>query len=194
MARTISTDLRAALNDPARNMVALFTFEFGEGTEGLWTGAGEVEYSGVTYRAGGSVIDVSDIEQSADGSVGEMTLTLSEAPEKGLTTDVLVSLYDYTWHLKPITVQLAFRDPVTLEFVGVQTFFRGLMDEANYTEGPDSAKITAKCVSRSIDLSAAGNLYRNAATQARFDSADTSLNDIGTLNGALEKDSYWGQK
>lgn len=186
--------MQNALNDFERHGVVFITFEFGTGTYGLWTGLGEIEYNGIIYKAGASVLDVSDIENNADGSVSELTITLNTDPGKIITSDILIQLYDEDWHMRPVTIQLGLIDPDTQALIGVQTFFRGRIEEAPYEEGLDGASIKARCVSRSIELSKGGNLYRNSSTQKRFDPTDTGLNGIGTLNGAVNRDIKWGQQ
>jgi len=193
MALSLSTPLQDALDDTEGNLVALLTFDFGT-VYGLWTGQGEITYNSVIYRAGGSLIELPEISENADGSVEELTLALSAAPDKGITPDVLAALFSETWHLRPVTIQIGLLDPDAGTLIGVFTKFRGRVEEASFIEGPDADRIEAKCSSVSIDLSVPGALYRNAATQTRFDAADTSLADIGTLNGAIEKEQYWGQR
>lgn len=193
MAISLSPALQNALNNYERQAVVFVTFEFGTGTYGLWTGLGEISYNGIVYKAGASILDVSNIENNADGSVSELTITLNTDPGKIITSDILIQLYDEDWHMRPVTIQTGLIDPDTQALIGVQTFFRGRIEEAPYEEGLDGANIKARCVSRSIELSKAGNLYRNSSTQKRFDPTDTGLNGIGTLNGAVNKDIKWGQ-
>lgn len=193
MAITISSQLQAAFDDPEGNAVVFITFDLDEGTFGFWTGIGPKDYNGITYNAGASVFDVSDIETNADGSVGDFTLSMSAAPDKGITTDVFADLASYTWHMRPVTLEIGMLDPLTGEVVGAVVIARGSMDTAPYDESPESDVIRLRCLSRSSLMAQSGNLYRNDATQTLFDDADTSLVDIGTLGGATEKDLYWGQ-
>lgn len=198
MALSLSDDFKAALADTARLSVGLFTFEFGTGTYGLQTGKGVITYNGLSYMAGGSAIDISQVQQVSDGSVTKLTLTLSAAPKKGLPADVLATFFDEDWHMRPVTIQLALLDPVTRAVIDNRTLFRGSADVVTYQEGPGdgsspNAALVMTCVSRSLNMSLAGNLYRNAATQLRFSATDTSLVGIGTLNGEISVQSKWGQ-
>ncbi|WP_415158416.1 hypothetical protein [Maritalea sp.] len=191
MARSLSTEFQAVMNGDDRHLVALFTFEFAT-TYGLWTGAGEKLHNGVIYRAAGSVLDVDEIEESIDGSVGSMVLKLSALPEKGLTDDVLIRLFDEDWHMSNVAAQLGTIDPKTGAIIETTNLFRGRIEDASFDEDETSV-ITANCASTSIDLSVSGGLYRNDATQRQIDPTDTSLVGIGTLNGAIDKDARWGQ-
>jgi len=192
MAKSLSVAFQNALTGNARYQVALYTFELGSGTYGFWTHEGEKPYNGVTYRAGGSLIEVGEIREALDGSVGQLELKMSALPEKGLTDDVLVRFYEEDWHLKPVTVQLGLMDPATAEIIEVQTFFRGRIEEAPFDEVP-GAVLSLKCASTSIDLSIPGGLIRNGGTQKLFDPTDTSMDEIGNLNGQIHKDVNWGQ-
>lgn len=192
MALSISNEFQNALNAPDRHAVGLFVFEFGTGTYALWTGAGEINYNGLIYRAGGSLIEIEPIDQNADGSVGRLSMVLNADPEKGLTDDVLIRLFDEDWHNKPVLVQLALLDTATNQIAFAKVWFRGRLEFAEYLEG-DVNRIEATCASTSIDLSRSGGGYRNDSTQRLIDPDDTSLEGIGTLGGALEKDAKWGQ-
>lgn len=193
MAIPLTTALQNALNDPERYGILFFTFEMGSGTYGLMTGQGELLYNGIVYRAGGSLLDVSDLQQNADGSVAEFTLSLSTAPDKGLTTDILLTFYSEDWHMREIVLQLGMMNPDTGQPIGLATLFNGYMYQAPFNQSEDKATISLRCVSQTIKMSEQGNKYRNDSTQKRLDPTDTSLVDIGLLGGSVKKDLRWGQ-
>lgn len=192
MAISISAAFQNALDADEREVVGLFVFEFGTGTYALWTGANEIMHNGLVYRAGGSLIEVGEIDQNVDGAVGRLELQLSADPEKGITDDVLVRLFDEDWHNKPVSIQTGLLDPETGQIAYSSVAFRGRLENAELVEG-EVNRIEAVCVSTSIDLSRSGGGYRNDSTQKLIDPNDTSLEGIGTLGGALEKDAKWGQ-
>lgn len=193
MALTLDTDFQDAIDNPERYGVVLFTFVFGSGTYGLWTASGERTIGGVVYKAGGSVLELSNITQAADGSVSSATLTLSTQPDKGLTSDILVSFYDEDWHNKPVTIEVGLFNPDTRVLVGTLPLFNGVMTSAPYTEGPNKASIMANLTSKNIELSGTGGAYRNAQSQKRIDPNDTSLANIGVLSSTITKSLKWGQ-
>lgn len=194
MAHTIGTPFQNALDAYERYGVVLFTFAFGTGTYGLWTGPGEITYNGLVYRAGGSILEIDDIELNNDGSVAEFTLSLGAQPDKGLTNDVLATFYDEDWHLRPVTTQLAMVNPDTYQPYGVVTILDGFAYEAPLRKGRETNRIEARIVSKTIKLSEMGGKYRNDATQNEIDPTDTSLVDIGTLGGFVKRDLKWGQQ
>src|SRR5690606_26896305 len=115
----------------------------------------------------GSVLELSNIEDAGDGSISEMTITLSAAPNKGLTVDVLSSFYDEDWHMQPIMVELGFRDPSTGEIIDTVVAFDGLMFQAPWRIGTGAgSKIQLRCVSNATKMSESGSKFRNAQTQA----------------------------
>lgn len=183
--------MQAALDDRSANLALLYTFEFAT-TYGLWTGKGETLHNGVWFRAGGSLIDPTVPAQSKGGAVSKMTLTLSSAAHKDISDDVLSRLFDEDWHMSRVSLQLATVDPAFSTILDAVMLFRGRIEHAELVKGPQS-KIVAKCASIAIDLSRPGGLYRNDASQKRFDATDTSLEGIGTLNGAIQRESKWGQ-
>jgi hypothetical protein len=193
MARSLSSELQAAYNDPSRVQVVLITFQFGTGTYGLWTGLGEKEYNGIIYRPGGSILDLSDIQEGIGGQVQSCELSLSTAKSKLLTADILQTFYDEDWHMQTVIFQAGLLDPTTRDIIGLQTLFRGTLDEAPWKQDKKEAKIVAKIVSKSLLLSDNGGLYRNDETQKLFNPDDDSLEGIGNLGGAVTIDSRWGQ-
>ena len=194
MAHSISEALQNSFLDFERYGVIMFTFAFGTGTYGLWTGPGEIPFNGITYRAGGSILDVSDIDLNSDGSVAEFTISLGTQKAKGLTADILQTFYDEDWHLRPVTVQYANVDPDTLIPIGVITILEGIVYQAPFKRGPKASKIEGRIVSKTIRMSEQGGKYRNGSTQLLIDPTDTSLEGIGTLGGFTTKDLLWGQQ
>lgn len=193
MAYSLSTQLQDALDAPERYSAVFLTFVLGGNTYGFWTGQGYITYNAILYNNGGSLFELDDIQMDADGSVNECNLKLSESPDKGLTTDVLLSFYSESWQFGRVTIQLAMLDPETGIPIGAVTFIRGVIYEAPYRREPKSNYISARIVSQSIKLSESGSIYRNDATQVRLDATDTSLVGIGTLGGATKKKLKWGQ-
>lgn len=193
MAYDISSQLQEALDSPERYSAVFLTFVLGGNTYGFWTGQGTITYNSIDYVNGGSLFELSDIQMDADGSTNECILSLSTAPDKGLTTDVLLSFYDENWQFGRVTIQLAMLDPETGEPIGAITFIRGVIYEAPFKKGRKKEAIEARVVSQTIKMSENGGIYRNAATQKRLDPTDTSLEGIGTLGGAVKKKLKWGQ-
>lgn len=196
MALSLSTDLQNALDDTERYSAVFITAQLGATVYGFWTGQDIKNYNGVDYYAAGSLLDLSDIDQNADGSVAECTLTLGLNPEKDLTdgaTDPLPSFYEEDWQFGRITIQLAVLDPETDDPIGLVTFIRGVIYEAPFTKKPDKHCIDLRIVSQSIKLSESGGIYRNNATQIRLDATDTGLSDIGSIGAEVVKQLKWGQ-
>lgn len=191
--RTFSTDLQNALDNPERYGFVLLTFNLGGVIYGIWTGQSEVEYNSITYRGGGSIIDVPDIEVNGDGSIAEMTLSLSESPEKGITVDVLASWFSTDWHMQSVTMELGFRDPDTGLPIDTFVLFDGVMPQAPLRRGEGKFRLDVRCVSNAYKMSEAGGKYRNAQTQALIDDTDTALNDIGIYGESRVKELKWGQ-
>jgi hypothetical protein len=193
MAINISTELQEALDNPERYGVILITATLGSNVFGFWTGGGVVTYNTIPYYNAGSVIEVDDVQQNADGSVAELTLRLNSQPDKGLADDVLESFYDEAWQFGRVVIQEALLDPITREIVGAVTLIRGVIIEAPEHIGPDGTYIAVRVTTSAIKLSENGGMYRNASTQKALDPADTSLEGIGNLGGAITKEMKWGQ-
>ncbi len=192
--KTLGVDLAAALADPERYGCVLFTFVLGPNTYGLWTGAGNREYNGIIYGAGGSVLELDGLDLSSDGSTSEFNLRLSQNDDLGLTVDILSSFYAEEWHMQNMTVELGMRDPNTDEILGLTVMFDGLIYQAPLLKDERGYYISMRCVSQAIHMGESGGKYRNKASQLDIDPADTSLKDVGALLGKIQRTFKWGQK
>ena len=197
MAYSLSTQLQAALDDSERYSAVLVSVQMGANTYGFWTGQDVLPYNGIDYVAAGSLVNIADIEQLADGSVSECKIKLGLDPEKDFTdgeiNDAILSFYDEDWQFARVVIQLAMLDPVTLDPIGIVTFMRGVIYEAPLDIDADTNYIEARVVSQNIKLSENGGIYRNNATQARIDPSDTALKDIGSIGAAIVRQLKWGQ-
>jgi hypothetical protein len=193
MALTIATPLQDALEAYERYGIALFTFNLGGVVYGLWTGQGEKTISGVTYRAGGSVIEFDDIDQNADGSVVEVTLKLSAQPDKGLTSDVIQTFYDEDWQFGRVHIQIGMQNPADESIFGLVTLIKGAITNAPWEQDLTTDSLEVVISSTAIRTAENGGKYRNQATQKAIDPSDTSLVGIGSLGGAIKKDLKWNQ-
>lgn len=191
--RTFSTALQAALASPERYAVVFLTFNLGGDVYGIWTGAGAVAYNGITYRGGGSLIEVDDIQEAGDGSISEMTMSLSSSPEKGISVDVLSTFYEEVWHMQSVVVELGFIDPDTGLPIDSFVMFDGIIAEAPFIRDESNYKISARLISRAHKMSEAGGKYRNQQTQVLLDPTDTALVDIGVYGDIRQRDLKWGQ-
>ena len=193
MAVTLSSLMYDALHNPERYGALLYTFSFGPNVYGLWTREGEKQYNGIIYRAGGSVLELDPIEFKTDGSVTEMNISLSAAPDKGLTVDILQTFYQEQWQFGQVSLQLALLDPNTLDPIGVIPIMNGVAQEAPYVQGDGQDKIVLRITSNTIKLSENGGSYRNNVTQRLIDPTDSGYEGIGTFGGNVSKGFYWGQ-
>lgn len=194
MAYTIPALVQDQLDLPERYSAVLLSFVLGSNTYAFWTGAGDKFYNGLTYKTGGSLIEIPSFDQNADGSVTECTLKLSTSPDKGLDDDVLMTFYDDEWQFGRVSIQLAYLDPDTLDPLGTILFIRGVIYEAPYRRSLSSGSyIEARVVSQGIKLSENGGRYRNAATQLKLDPTDTSIEGIGAVGASVIKQLKWGQ-
>ncbi len=191
--RTFSTALQNALNDPERYGFVLLTFTLGSNVYGIWTGQGEVTYNGIVYRGGGSLIDADDVQDNGDGSIGEMTLSLSESPDKGISVDVLSSFFSEDWHMQSVVLELGMLDPDTGLPIDSFVLFDGVIAQAPLRKGTGKFRLELRLISRAYKLSEAGGKYRNVQTQALVDDTDTSLVDIGIYGTTRQKELKWGQ-
>lgn len=191
--KSISSQLQAALDSVERYGCIFITFTFGSTVYGLWSGAGNREYNGVPYGPGAALLEVSEVQEAADGSTSEFTMTLNENPDIGLDVDILSTFYEEDWHMQSVVIQLGMRDPATDDIIDTQILFDGLLYQAPLVKGESGYAIKARCVSQATHMAESGSKYRNKSIQYLLDPTDTALADIGGFVGDIEKSFKWGQ-
>lgn len=140
-------------------------FDFAEGQYGFWWGEGSFAWNGLTFVGAGKVLEISDVSAGGD-MPPELTVQLSAIPDTDLTPDVLATIEEYTWHLRPAVVYRFCFAPDTGAMVGQMpdVLFRGQVDQIQHVEG-DSYTLEARLVGRTVDLRKAGRFLRGVETQ-----------------------------
>ncbi|MAB00100.1 MAG: hypothetical protein CMN87_12080 [Stappia sp.] len=150
-------------------------FDFAEGQYGFWWGQGPFTWNGVTFVGAGQLLDVQDVSAGGD-MPPELTVTLSAVPNSDLTPDVLATVEEYTWHLRPALVYRFFFSPETGAMVGSlpDVLFRGQVDQIRHLEG-ESYTLEARLVGRTVDLRKAGRFIRGIETQKVINGGEPDL-------------------
>lgn len=152
-------------------------FDFAEGTYAFWWGRGSFAWNGITFRGAGKLLKVSSI-RAGDDMPPEIEISLSAIPDSEITPDVLGTIEEYTYHLRPALLYRFYFHPVTGAMVGTtpDVFFRGQVDQISHVDEPGGPyQLVARLVSRTVDLRKAGQLKRGIETQRLINGGDTDL-------------------
>jgi hypothetical protein len=149
----------------------LMRFDFGDGSYGFTTASRPYTYAGLEYLPGG-VIQVEDIVGAVGFEASGLTIRLAEAPDDGLTPEVLAGIENADYHQRPVTIWDAYFHPDTGELLLVTPVYRGLIDTIRHTTDGEEAAIVAQCESRAIDNSKTGYRLRGTADQQSMWSGD----------------------
>jgi len=165
----MARDLTAAVATEAQatdvRVEALAHFQFDSGSLRLWTGLGDLSWSGDTYTGAGDLGAISPVEEAAAVKTSDLTFSLSGLPASLVTTalsehyqgrvaEMWVGFFDDAWAL--------IDDPVQL--------FAGRVDVMSVVDNGDTASISVTATNRLKDLDRPNNprFYTLADQQQDF--------------------------
>ena len=114
--------------------------EFDTSTIRLWTGTEDLTISGATYTGAGSLLNISDVEETQELKSSGLSITLT-----GMDATVLDYALTENYQNRPITLFLGYLYGSTNETVGTLTLFKGRMITMTVNDSPDGATITLNC-------------------------------------------------
>jgi hypothetical protein len=161
--RSLNADTLALLDAGRAVIRGMIRFDFGTGIYCFWNGSAPFEFEGRTYLPGG-VIEVDAIQGSYGAEAVGLTLRLAEAPDDGLTPDVLATIEQEDYHQRPVTISDAYFHPDTGALLFVEPVYRGLVDVVTHDAGEESA-LVIQCESRALDNVKPGFRVRSTADQ-----------------------------
>jgi hypothetical protein len=136
-----SVDAATATQIAAESQVQrlMVLFDLVSGLYGFWQGNGPLTWNSITFNGGAQFLEFDFGQESTGTESNPFTVTLRTNPDAGLTADVLATFFAEGYHLRPITVYMAWFDPETRAMAGNPVpFRRGLMSDVGlYGEGGD---------------------------------------------------------
>lgn len=182
MTRTIPAAILAALTQPVVEPFYAVEMLFDSGPIWLWTGHGNRTIGGQTYTGTNKLMVIGGLEETADISPKQVTITLSA--------------------IDPVSLSLALQEPfqgracrILFGVVNVDAFvvvFEGLMNTMPITDAADSATIGLTVDSKLILLDQARShlRYTDASQQARWP-GDTFFSYVADIQ---DRDFVLGRK
>tara|TARA_R100001440_G_scaffold3809_2_gene8987 strand:+ start:940 stop:1557 length:618 start_codon:yes stop_codon:yes gene_type:complete len=183
-----SRDIPAAITNRLANdqqqIAYAVNLGFDSGAVNVWTGAGDFTGSdGITYIGAGEFLSVSNVEESAELSSTNLTITLS-----GLNSKIVEYATTENYQSRPVTLNMFFFHPETAEEVEKVILFKGRMDTLSVTDG-DSFSVIISCENLLIDLTRPKNLFFTPETQNFLHSGDKGLEFVPRIQ---EQTINWG--
>ena len=159
--------------------------EFDTDTVRLHTGGGTLSINSENYEGAGTLLAISEIEDTKELKSAGVTFQLS-----GMDATVLGFALSENYQNRPITLFMAFTSGGTNNVDGYLTLYKGRMVQADITDTTSGATITLQTENRLIDLRRPSNIrYTNESQQHLF-SGDTSLDQIAKVT---QMQVFWGR-
>lgn len=181
MSRDIATVIENALGDEVLEVFFAVVLEFDSGTLRFWTGIGEKVINGNTYIGTGSLMSISDLEETAELAAAGATITLS-----GIPSEVLSLALSEPYQNRPARIFFGLSGSVD----DMAEVFTATMDSMNIEEGADTATVELTIENRLLDLERARiRRYTNNDQQSRFP-GDRGLEFVDDLQ---DREIFWGR-
>jgi len=210
MSRTLDSSITTALSSGDIEPFFAFKMAFDTTTLFLYTGLGTITIGSDTYTGVGSLLNFSNVEESADIGAKSVSITLSGIPSANLSL-ALTEPYQG----REVTILFGIRNAniiyltdeggnfILTEGGGLiditegtepnasSTLFVGYIDTMDINEGVDTSTITVKLESKLLELERTRVLRYTSAIQKALYSGDKGFDFVDQLQGETFN---WGRK
>lgn len=159
--------------------------EFDTETIKIWTGDFDLVVNGETYLGVGTLLSISNIEDTLELKSSNISVVLA-----GMDSTVLNLALTENYQNRSITIFLGYLSGGSDTTVGTMTLFKGRMQSIIINDNPNGSTITVDAENRLIDLARPSNLRYTKESQQFIDSTDTCFNRIQSLQ---DKEIIWGR-
>lgn len=182
----IDTSAALRLADDHQNLVFALKLDFDTETILLHTGIGQITIGSDTYEGAGTLLSISDIEDSADLKSAGVTFALS-----GMNADVLGYALTENYQNRIVTLKMAFLSGGTDHVLGVMDIYTGRMMQITINDNPQAgATITVQTENRLIDMRRPSNYRYTKESQNYLYPGDTSLDEVAKIQ---DMELLWGR-
>ena len=159
--------------------------EFDTDTVRLHTGIDNLVVNGETYEGAGTLLAISEIEDTRELKSAGVTFQLS-----GMDATVLGYALSENYQNRPISLFMVFTSGGTNNVDGYMTLYKGRMIQADIRDTTNGATITLQTENRLIDLRRPSNIRYTKQSQQYLYDGDTSLDQVAKVN---QMQVYWGR-
>lgn len=152
MARDLSAQIAAALEQGTLRPILFFEGEFASGWVRIWSGLGEIAWNGQTWTGVGSLLGIGSIEETQQVVAGGTTVSLS-----GVPLEMISLAIEEARQGKPGRVWLGLLTEQREIIADPVRAFTGRLDVPEVADAGDSCTVTISYENRLIDLGVARN-------------------------------------
>lgn len=187
MARNLAAAVETASKAERTSWVYLVELDFSSGFVRVTDAPFDIIHQGNTFLGIGDFGSVSSVEETSEGRVNQVTLTLT-----GVKTSMASIALNNDWRWRRGTIWKAFLDDQNAVIGTPHLRFQGWMDQMPVTIGKDTSTINLTLTSRVAN-------WENAHDNPRFDDADHQSRRPGDKffefmpEIARGKEVFWGQ-
>ena len=171
MSRNVPTDILNALAQPEVEPFYAVEIDLDSGPLRLWTGYGDRTIDGNTYTGGGNLVAISGLEEVADLSAKNITLTLN-----GMPSSVVSLALQEPYQRRKVRVLWGVRG--VSDFVEV---FSGSLNQMVIEDGPDSGTISVTVDSKLVELERASNRRYTSLSHKTQHPTDTFFDFVAQI-------------
>ena len=185
MSRELTTAMKSAVTADLVRPITLMQCAFDSGNLNLWSGIGNLTVDSVDYVGAGTLLQVSEISESAELQANGLNVTLS-----GVTDPLISKARDEDYQGRELKVLLGAIDAngnVTSDPV---TVFSGFMDTMVINDGSESATIQVTVENRLIEFERTRGRRYTAEDQKIDYPNDKGLEFVAEMQ---EKEIIWGR-
>lgn len=210
MSRTLESSITTAIASGDIEPFFAFKLAFDTTTLFLYTGLGTITIGSDTYTGVGSLLNFSNVEESADIGAKSVSITLSGIP----STNLSLALSE-PYQGREVTILFGIRnanvtflvnqsgDFILTEDGGLiditegeepnatSTLFVGYIDQMDINEGVETSSITVKLESKLLELERTRVLRYTSAIQKALFTGDKGFDFVDELQGQTFN---WGRK
>ena len=181
----IDSAITDALEQDNQQIFVAIKAEFDTETIHFWTGEDTITFGGSTYEGAGSLLNISNIDDTMELKSTNITISLA-----GMNETVLNLALSESYQNRNITVFMGYLMGGTREVMGTLVLFKGRMQKMSIFDNPQGSTIQLEAENRLIDLERPSNLRFTKESQKYIDSTDTSFNLVASLQ---DKEIVWGK-
>jgi len=207
--RDISTAISDILNGSSLTPFFAITMVLDSGTINMWTGIGDLVTDTATYSGVGTMLDIGQIDETAEMSASGATVVLSGIPSsmlslaldeqyQGRVATIMFGVTSFTasswaisngfWNDAKVWLDSEIWYDSNYQIMDV---FSGYLDQMNISESSDTCTISVSIESKLIDLERPRIFRYNSASQKSLYPSDLGFDFVESLQN---KQFTWGRK
>lgn len=181
----IDSSITNYLDKEHQNLFLAVKAEFHTENIYLWTGDHDLTIDGNTYLGAGTLLSISNIEDTLELKSSGITVSLA-----GMDSTMVNLALNDNYQNRFITIYLGYLSGGTDTVVGVMTLFKGRMQSLTINDDPNGSTISVDAENRLIDLEKPSNLRYTKASQEYIATGDTCFNRVQSIQ---DKEVIWGR-